>query len=80
MENSAASDGCRLCLEQVNRARRWREMRVPISSTWAWAILICPRHSRHQLKETVGKPRTDRYVLARHRAARAGRLLRTPVP
>ena len=38
-------------------------MRVPTLSISAWAIRICPRraHVIEKLKETLGKPRTDRY-------------------
>jgi alanine-synthesizing transaminase len=41
-------------------------MPVPTSSTWAWATPICRRlHVIEKLKETLGKPRTDRYSASR---------------
>ena len=39
----------------------------PTSSTWAWAIRTCRRRPMciEKLKETLGKPRTDRYSASR---------------
>ena len=63
-KNSTASAACRpTCSSRSTAPRPPPATPAPTSSISAWAIRICrrPPHVIEKLKETLGKPRTDRY-------------------
>ena len=84
-KSSTASGACRpTCSSRSTAPRRPPATPAPTSSISAWAIRTCrrPPHVIEKLKETLGKPRTDRYSASKGipgPAPRAGRLLRAPL-